>query len=48
MSPKALVHEEACQILIDAGYENGWAISGIELVLWEHPEDPPPPFTRPA
>jgi hypothetical protein len=48
MTPKTMAHEEACQILIDAGYEDGWVIGGIQLVLWEHVEDPPPPFKRPA
>ena len=36
------------QLLLDAGYTDGWAIAGDVLVLWEHDEDPPAPLTRPA
>jgi hypothetical protein len=35
------------QILTDAGFDNGWALNGTQLVLWEHEEDPPKPLTRP-
>lgn len=34
--------------LIDAGFADGWAIRDGVLVLWEHDEEPPAPFTRPA
>lgn len=37
----------AHQILIDAGFTSGWAISGEELILWEHEQDPPAPLERP-
>jgi hypothetical protein len=40
-------HRIACQKLIDAGFDFGWALSGEELILWEHEEDPPAPFKRP-
>ena len=36
------------QLLIDAGFTDGWAIAGDTLVVWEHDEDPPAPLTRPA
>ena len=35
------------QLLIDAGFTDGWAISGDTLILWEHDQDPPAPLTRP-
>ena len=35
------------QLLIDAGFTDGWALSGDTIVLWEHDEDPPAPLTRP-
>jgi hypothetical protein len=36
------------QLLLDAGFTNGWVVSGELLILWEHVEDPPPPLVRPA
>jgi hypothetical protein len=36
------------QLLLEAGYNDGWAVAGDVLVLWEHDEDPPAPLTRPA
>ena len=36
------------QTLLDAGYTEGWALSGDVLVLWEHDTDPPAPLTRPT
>ena len=41
-------HEELCQLLLDAGFNGGWAITGDVLTLWEHEEEPPAPLTRPA
>jgi hypothetical protein len=41
-------HEELVEMLIEKGFDNGWALSGTELVLWEHEENPPSPLTRPA
>jgi hypothetical protein len=35
------------QLLIDAGFTDGWAMSGDTLILWEHDQDPPAPLTRP-
>ena len=43
--PKA--HNDLVQKIIDAGYETGWALSGTELVIWEHEAEPPKPLTRP-
>jgi hypothetical protein len=41
-------HGKLVQKLLDAGFNNGWALNGEELVLWEHDENPPAPLTRPA
>ena len=35
------------QLIIDAGFQGGWAMHGDILVLWEHDADPPAPLTRP-
>lgn len=35
------------QLLIDAGFTDGWAISQDVLILWEHDADPPAPLVRP-
>jgi hypothetical protein len=35
------------QLLIDAGFTDGWAVAGDTLILWEHDQDPPAPLTRP-
>ena len=42
-----MTHEEAIKILLDAGFEAGWAMAGDTLILWHHDQDPPAPFTRP-
>ena len=36
------------QLLLDAGFDSGWALVADTLTLWEHEEDPPAPLTRPA
>jgi hypothetical protein len=36
------------QLLLDAGFNSGWALSDDTLILWEHEEDPPAPLVRPA
>lgn len=41
-------HEDLIQLLLDAGFDSGWALSGETLVLWEHEEEPPAPLIRPA
>jgi len=35
------------KVLTDAGFSTGWALSGDELILWEHEAEPPKPLTRP-
>ena len=40
-------HNQAVQLLQDAGYETGWALADGVLVLWEHDAEPPAPLTRP-
>lgn len=34
-------------MLVEAGFNNGWAIADGKLVLWEHDGHPPAPLTRP-
>jgi len=41
-------HEELCQLLMDAGFNCGWVITGDVLTLWEHEEEPPAPLVRPT
>lgn len=36
------------QLLLDAGFTDGWAVAGDELILWEHDVEPPAPLTRPV
>jgi hypothetical protein len=40
--------EETINLLINAGFTSGWALTENLLVLWEHEEDPPAPLTRPT
>jgi hypothetical protein len=35
------------QLLLDAGYDSGWAMTEEKLILWEHDADPPAPLKRP-
>ena len=35
------------QVLLDAGFTDGWAVADDVLILWEHDQDPPAPLTRP-
>jgi hypothetical protein len=42
-----MTHEKLIQLLLDAGFETGWALSGETLVLWQHEQDPPLPLVRP-
>jgi hypothetical protein len=41
-------HELLVEMLLDAGYNSGWTLNGLELQQWEHEADPPAPLTRPA
>jgi hypothetical protein len=43
-----VTHEELTQLLLDKGFEAGWALSGTDLVIWEHEAEPPKPLKRPA
>ena len=36
------------QLLIDSGFDTGWALLGDKLTLWLLDEDPPAPLVRPA
>ena len=40
-------HEELIEILLAAGFNSGWVLSGTDLILWEHEENPPKPLTKP-
>jgi hypothetical protein len=40
-------HGELVQTLLDAGFIDGWSLSGETLVQWEHDDDPPAPLKRP-
>ena len=35
------------QLLLNAGFTDGWAMADETLTLWEHDADPPAPLTRP-
>jgi hypothetical protein len=35
------------QLLLDAGFTDGWVVADETLILWEHDTDPPTPLTRP-
>lgn len=36
------------QLLMDAGFTDGWALAGDVLIVWEHDVDPPAPLARPS
>lgn len=36
------------QLLLEAGFTDGWALAGDKLILWEHDENPPAPLERPT
>jgi len=44
----AIPENPTVQLLLDAGFTTGWAITGETLILWEHDEDPPAPLVRPS
>ena len=41
-------HQDIIQLLLEAGFTNGWVVAGDELILWEHEEEPPAPLVRPT
>jgi hypothetical protein len=43
-----MTQQEMIDLILDAGYNTGFALNGDVLVLWEHEEEPPAPLTRPA
>lgn len=43
-----MMNNSTVDLLIEAGFVNGWALHGDVLVLWEHDQDPPAPLERPA
>ena len=43
-----MTNDEATQIILDSGIVGGWTLIGDVLTLWEHEEEPPAPFVRPA
>lgn len=36
-----MTDDQIIQLLLDAGFNSGWAVSGGKLILWEHEQDPP-------
>jgi hypothetical protein len=42
-----MIIDEMTDLLVAAGFDTGWVLSGGKLVLWEHEENPPLPLTRP-
>jgi hypothetical protein len=42
-----MTHEQLVQLLLDAGFNTGWALTGETLTLWEHAENPPKPLIKP-
>jgi hypothetical protein len=42
-----MTQDQLIQLLLDAGFDSGWAILGDTLSIWEHEEEPPAPLVRP-
>jgi hypothetical protein len=42
-----MITDLTVDLLIDAGFTDGWALSDGVLIVWEHDVDPPAPLTRP-
>jgi hypothetical protein len=40
-------HADAIALLLEAGFDSGWALAEGVLILWEHETDPPAPLERP-
>ena len=47
MSEQIPEYSATVQLLIDAGFNTGWAVAGDTLILWEHDSEPPFPLVRP-
>ena len=43
-----MTDQEIITLLQNAGFNSGWVVSGGELCIWEHEENPPSPLTRPV
>ena len=39
--------DETIKLLRDAGFNHGWALNDINLILWEHDAEPPAPLKLP-
>jgi hypothetical protein len=42
-----MTQDEIVALLLDKGYETGWALLGTDLTIWELDEEPPAPLKRP-
>jgi hypothetical protein len=42
-----MTHKELIDLLIEKGFTEGWTLSGTDLVIWEHEENPPKPLKKP-
>ena len=40
-------HSEIIEVLLEAGFDSGWALADGVLILWEHDTEPPAPLVRP-
>jgi len=43
-----VTHEEIIALLLEKGFEAGYALLGEELTVWEHEQDPPKPLKKPT
>jgi hypothetical protein len=42
-----MIDDPIAQLLLNAGFTEGWAVADGVLILWEHHEEPPAPLVRP-
>ena len=42
------MYKELVELLLKAGFVNGWVLTGEVLTVWEHEAEPPAPLTRPV
>ena len=42
------MYRELVNLLLNAGFDSGWVLSGDTLTVWEHDAEPPAPLTRPV
>jgi hypothetical protein len=43
-----MMYKELVDLLINAGFDSGWVLTGDVLTYWEHDAEPPKPLTRPS